>query len=535
MRSFAGVLQTDGSSPDPNLLQHLGAIIRLEASSAPVVTLDDRCGMVVVTHAADSGAELQTSFGGVPESLAHIHTEFSFAIWDPQRRELFCARDRFGVRPFYYAPTSRAFVFSDSLDAVIAHPDVRIDELDEGAVADYLDNGVIQDAEATIYANVRRLPPAHVLRCSDDGGITLERYWTLPMREPTPRRDAVERLEAALKNAIAERVTASVAVVFMSGGLDSTLLAALTREVRPETRLLAWTSVYRSRIADVEEPFAVEAAQSIGIPIRTFPLDDYPPLQALDANIWTAEPGPLLTAPMTRDIYRAAAEHAPVAIHGHPADAVFSADLTSYLRGLPPMQRIAQLIRYTAFRRRPPYFFFRPRRATMRKSTMRRSSPDWLLARRESGSPSIEPLASPIWSSYFEWAHPLLTRAPIELVYPWCDARVIEAAFGLEPIPWLVEKQVVREMLRGRVSERIRRRRKSWLGGDPWRAALPPDRDLEIAAATRFIEPQRFREACRVDGFLSDRTLRAVVFEFWLRKLPNAVNRFQPSLGELRA
>ena len=523
MRSFAGVLQFDGSPPDRSLLQHLGGIIRLDTSSAPVITTDDRCGIVVVTHdpKAGTGAAPSSGFGAVPASLDHIHTEFSFAIWDAPRRELFCARDRFGVRPLYYARTQQALVFSDSLEAVIAHPDVRLD-LDEGAVADYLSSGVGQDAEATIYAQVRRLPAAHILRCGDDGHVVLERYWTLPMREPQRRRDAVEQLDAALKNAIADRVTGPAAVVFMSGGLDSTLLAALTREVRPETRLLAGTSVYRSRIADVEEPFAAEAARSIGIPIRTFPLDDYPPLQSLDADIWTADPGSLLTATMTRDIYRAAAEHAPLALHGHPADAVLSADLTSYLRGLPWMQRVAQLLRYTAFRRRPPYFFFRPRRA------VRRSPPEWLLARRESPASPVEPLASPIWSSYFEWAHPLSTRAPIELVYPWCDARVVEAAFALEPIPWLVDKQVVREMVRRRVSERVRRRRKAWLAGDPWRNDLPPERDREIVAASRFIDPRRFREAIDTDGFVSDRTLRAVVFESWLRKLPRAVNRLRP-------
>ncbi len=525
MRSFAGLLQFDGSPPDPSLLLHLGGIISLDTSSAPVITTDDRCGIVVVMHDpnAGAGAAPSTGFGPFPASLDHIHTEFSFAIWDAPRRELFCARDRFGVRPFYYARTQHTLVFSDSLEAVIAHPNVRIDELDEGAVADYLSGGVTEDAEATIYAHVRRLPPAHLLRCGEDGRVMLERYWALPAREPRPRRDAVEHLEVALKNAIADRVTGSAAVVFMSGGLDSTLLAALTREVRPETQLLAGTSVYRSRTADVEEPFALEAARSIGIPIRSFPLDDYPPLQALDADIWTAEPGPLLTAPMTRDIYRAAAEHAPLALHGHPADAVLSADLTSYLRALPWMHRVAQLLRYTAFRRRPPYFFFRPHRAVVR-----RTPPDWLLARREPAPTPSDALASPIWSNYFEWADPLSTRAPIALVYPWCDARVLEAAFELEPIPWLVEKQVVREMLRGRVSERIRRRRKSWFAGDPWRADLPLERDLEIVAASQFIEPRRFREACHAAGFVSDRTLRALAFESWLRKLPRAVNRFRP-------
>jgi asparagine synthetase B (glutamine-hydrolysing) len=519
MRSFAGVLQFDDSRPDPRLLRHLGGILRLDASSAPVLDGDEHCGIVTVLH----DARRQEAEVADANALARLHTEFSFAVWDGERKELFCARDRFGVRPLYYARTAGALVFSDSLEAVLAHPDVRAEALDEQAVADYLAGGVTLDVERTIYAEVRRLPPAHFFRCGLDGRIALERYWTIPSRAPARRRDALETLEAALQAAIADRITGSSAVVFMSGGLDSPLLAALTSEVRPETRLLAGTSVYRTRIADVEEAYAVEAARSIGIEIRLFPLDEYPPLQALGANIWTPEPGPLLTAPMTRDLYRAAAEHAPVALHGHPADAVLSVDLTAYLRALPPMHRIAELVRYTAFRRRPPYFFFRRRRAPAQMPP-----PAWLLARREPVTAVEDPLASPIWSSYFEWAHPLATHAPIELVYPWCDARVVEAARALEPIPWLVDKHAARELLRGRVIERIRRRRKTYLAGDPWRAELPAGSGLDIEAAAAFIDPLRFRETCRADGFLADRTLRAVAFESWLRKLPGAIGRLRP-------
>jgi hypothetical protein len=298
----------------------------------------------------------------------------------------------------------------------------------------------------------------------------------------------------------------------------------LTREVRPETRLLACTSVYRTRIADVEEPFADEAARSIGIPIEKFVLDDYPPLQALDPEVWTAEPGPLLTAPMTRDIYRVAARHAPVALHGHPADAVLSVDLKSWLRALPASRRIAELLRYTIARRRPPYFYFRGDRGAVH-----RPPPDWLLARQAPQATVGDPLASASWSSYFEWADPQFTGAPIELVYPWCDARVIEAARELEPVPWLVDKHIVRELLRGRVSERVRQRKKSFLGGDPWRAELPAPLHLEIEAASRCIDGGRFREACRAAGSLSDQLLRAVMFESWLRKLPSAVGRLRTS------
>ena len=432
-------------------------------------------------------------------------------------REVIATRDPFGVRPLYYARTPE-LVCSESLEEILAHRDGPLD-LDAHAVADYLLNGVLSDPEATIYANVRRVPPAHTLLRDADGNLAVERYWRIPPRAPKPRPDAVQHLEATLKQAIADRVHGPAAVVFMSGGVDSTLLAALTREVRPETQLLAGTSVYRTRIADVEEAFADEAARSIGIPIEKFVLDDYPVLAALEQDVWTAEPGPLLTAPMTRDIYRQTAEHAPLAVHGHPADAVLSVDLIAYLRGLPPRTRIAEMIRYTFARRRPPYFYFRPRRRVARTAV-----PNWLRVRPETRQQSDDPLDSASWSSYFEWTHPQFTRAAVEVVYPWCDVRVIEAARELEPIPWLVDKQIAREMLRGRVSDRVRLRKKSFLAGDPWRADVP---DLAIEAASQFIDPARFRDACRTAGAVFDQTLRAVIFESWLRRLPSEAARLR--------
>lgn len=499
MRSFAGIVSSDGSPPDERLLRCLGNILRLPSSAQPVLELHARCGIVRVVHREDAGGSRDEA------SVTDRYDELSFARWNEEKGELFAARDRFGVRPFYYARTEHAIVFSDSLEAVIAHPDVRAELLDDNAVADYLEDGVSNDAAATIYADVRRLPPAHLLRVRD-GSLTIERYWTLPEPRRARRRDAVAWLESALKDAICDRVRGASAVVFMSGGLDSPALAALTREVRPKTCLLAMTSVYRTRIRDEEEPYAAEAARSIGIEHKTFPLDAYSPLHALDEGLWTADPGALLTASMTRDLYGSSAEHGPVALHGHPADAVLYADLSRHLDQLSLRRRAEGLIRYAWHRRRPPYFYFRGRRDV----------------------PACEhPLLSPIWSNYFEWAHPLFTRAPIELVYPWCDARVIEAALSLDPVPWLVDKYVLRELLRGRVSERVRRRRKTFLGGNPWQMPLPSEERMTIAAAARYVDPVIFRERCRADGFLADVPLRTVAFEYWLRELPRAVARLR--------
>lgn len=397
-------------------------------------------------------------------------------------------RDPFGVTPFYYALTPRGLVHSESLDEVAGHPDVDASELDEGWIADYLEHGVSNDETATVYKRIRRLPPAHSLTLGADGVPRIERYWSLPPRRP--RKDGPALLERALKEAIAERLDGDAAVVFMSGGLDSTTLAALAREVRPATKLLASTTVYRSRIADVEEPFAVEAARSLGIPIDLFPLDDYSPLGALEEGLWTADPGPLLFAQMTRDLYARVARHAPIAMHGHPADAILHANIHAYLRHLPPLQRLGALLQAAWIRRRPSY--------------LRRGEPE-----------TAHPLLAPMWSSYFEWTHPSRTGAAVKVVYPWCDVRVVEAAMTLEPIPQLVEKQVVRTMLRGRVSDTIRSRRKTFLQGNPWTAPLPPQ-GVEISEAGRYVDAKRFRDQCRAAGYLDDAALRVLALDHWL-------------------
>lgn len=589
MRSFAGIVAEEGGSPDASLLRHLGAAIRLPASTSAVLRLDQCCGLAVVAHRGDAGGALIARDGEAwlagtirlddRRSLARdlgdftpsasdcelvlrawrrrgsgvvvrLFGDYSFVVWDGTARELLCVRDRFGVRPFYYAQVGRSLAFSDSLAAILAHPGTNVGELDDGAVADYLTHGVSRDSAATIFARVRRLPPGHLILHRPGGEIIVRQYWIPdePPDEPNvprPRDDLPARLESVLEDAIRDRVTGANAMVFMSGGLDSTTIAALAHEALPHLPLTAGTSVYRTRIDDVEETYASEAARSIGIPIHFFPLDEYSPLGALETGCWLPEPGPLLMAPMTRAIYAFAATVAPVAFHGHPADALLLGEFAPFLMGMlrrgELLRFAAALISYTRTRRRPPYFVVRHLMGAEVREPQAAALPDWFdrsFVRRLDARPlqsqadsanrgwrprAIAALRSPIWSSYFEWAHPLMTGAAIELAYPWCDLRVVDLLLAAEPIPALVDKHVLREILRGRISDTVRRRGKTPLRGDPWTVSPAPDPLLRIDAATPYIDGSRFAEACRAAGGLADRTLRAVALEYWLRELPGRV------------
>ena len=90
------------------------------------------------------------------ECVQHLIGDFAFAIWDGPRRSLFCVRDHFGVKPFYYALVANCLVFSNTLNCVRKHPAVS-DELNDSAIADFLLWDFNQDERTTTFADINRL------------------------------------------------------------------------------------------------------------------------------------------------------------------------------------------------------------------------------------------------------------------------------------------------------------------------------------------------------------------------------------------
>ncbi len=98
------------------------------------------------------------------ECVRHLRGDFAFAIWDARRKTLFCARDHFGVKPFYYAEIGNIFLFANVLNCVHAHPGIS-DSLNDAAIGDFLLFGLNCDLSTTTFRDIRRLPPAHCLSC----------------------------------------------------------------------------------------------------------------------------------------------------------------------------------------------------------------------------------------------------------------------------------------------------------------------------------------------------------------------------------
>jgi asparagine synthase (glutamine-hydrolysing) len=154
---------------------------------------------------------------------------WAFAIWDAQERRLFCARDRMGVKPFYFFHDDGHFIFASELKALLVNPLVPRD-LNETAVREFLVSGSIDHRPGqTLLSRVAELPAAHTLRL-DAGGVQTREYWRLEPTEEKRPFDArlIEQCRDLLLDATRVRLRSDVPVGgTLSGGIDSATLTCL--------------------------------------------------------------------------------------------------------------------------------------------------------------------------------------------------------------------------------------------------------------------------------------------------------------------
>ncbi|MCP4040684.1 MAG: N-acetylglutaminylglutamine amidotransferase, partial [Gammaproteobacteria bacterium] len=168
------------------------------------------------------------------QCVIHLHGMFAFAIWDNRRRQLFLARDRFGIKPLYFNHTGKYFRLASNLPALLAAGGVDTG-IDPVALHHHLTLHAVVPAPLTILRGVRKLPPASTMTVTVEGKLTSASYWELDARRPDRtmgEREWVDAIHGSLKNAVERRLRiADVPVgVLLSGGLDSSLLVGLLAE-----------------------------------------------------------------------------------------------------------------------------------------------------------------------------------------------------------------------------------------------------------------------------------------------------------------
>lgn len=165
---------------------------------------------------------------------------FAFAIWDEQKQQLYCARDRFGEKPFYYAiGNNNEFIFASEIKAILASGLIQ-PKVNPEAISNYLQYGYVSTYQS-IYSNIFTLPPAHQMIWKD-GKVSVSRYYSLPSKDRViSLSDAKEEFIYLLKNAVKKQLIADVEVgSFLSGGLDSSSVVALVDEFLPHQTTISF-------------------------------------------------------------------------------------------------------------------------------------------------------------------------------------------------------------------------------------------------------------------------------------------------------
>ncbi len=167
----------------------------------------------------------------------HLDGDFVFAIWDRGRRQVFCARDRMGIKPFYYFVDPARFFWGSDIRQVLAGgvtPDPN-----EAMVAEYLAHSISSERE-TLYRGVMRLPPAHAMTVTADR-VSIRRYWQLDLSAEVCHAtdgEYAEHFRSIFDRAVRDRLRTLAPVgAYLSGGLDSSSVVgtACALGTRPET------------------------------------------------------------------------------------------------------------------------------------------------------------------------------------------------------------------------------------------------------------------------------------------------------------
>ncbi|WP_217571527.1 lasso peptide isopeptide bond-forming cyclase [Mesorhizobium sp. GbtcB19] len=257
----------------------------------------------------------------------YLQGDFAFAIWDGERQALFCARDHFGVKPFYYHSTGKRFAFASEIGPILALVGVGR-RLSEHQISGFL-AGLPDDPQATPYAEIFRLPARHGMMVADRQ-VVLRRYWQIEPSQRPLRRDAAEEFRHLFAQSVENRMRGTPAVgAMLSGGLDSSSIACvagLRAAAKRNPKLKTFSLVFDKGSSMDEKPFIDAVLHDNPLDATLIAVGNYAPFAEFE-RILEEQEGTFL-APglsLTRDLYRiAGAKGVKVLLDGHGGDEVVS-------------------------------------------------------------------------------------------------------------------------------------------------------------------------------------------------------------------
>jgi asparagine synthase (glutamine-hydrolysing) len=276
-----------------------------------------RCDTETILHAYEEyGAGCPAYFRGM----------FSFAIWDRRNRRLFCARDRLGIKPFYYFWTGRELIFGSEIKALLQHPAVSA-QLEDSLLAEHLAFGY-SSGDRTLFRGIRKLMPGHTLTLEPSGALETRQYWDVPAPPGSPERKSeaewIEECRGRVEETVRMRLMSDVPLgMFLSGGVDSSLIAALMKRMvcgPVKSFAVGYPEAEYSELS-----YAREAARAIGTEHHEVQIGIGDFFNALLKLIWHEDEP--ITWPSSVSLYfvsKLAAEQVKVVLTGEGSDELFA-------------------------------------------------------------------------------------------------------------------------------------------------------------------------------------------------------------------
>jgi asparagine synthase (glutamine-hydrolysing) len=260
-----------------------------------------------------------------PQCLEKLRGMFAFAIWDENRKTLFLARDRVGIKPLYYSLTDKTLVFASEIKAILADPSIDRELAPE--IIDRFLTFLYVPGEETLLKGVRKLAPGHYLLVKN-GKAELRQYWDLQFSKPSnplSLDDAEKELSSLLAEAVELHMIADVPVgVLLSGGVDSTAVLSFAAE-RTDKEISSYTVGFSdSGVAD-ERPYAKLAAEKFGTQHHDMTITASDFAEFLPQYVWHMEE-PVCEPPAVAMYYvsKLAKKYVKVLLSGEGGDEAFA-------------------------------------------------------------------------------------------------------------------------------------------------------------------------------------------------------------------
>ncbi|RAJ80159.1 asparagine synthase (glutamine-hydrolysing) [Chitinophaga dinghuensis] len=416
------------------------------------------------------------------QCLQYLSGDFAFAIWNEAENYLFCARDHFGIIPFYYSLQDDKLFFTNFFHAIkpITH---LMDSLDEEVLKDYLTIGVNCRIEQTIYKQIKKLPPAHQLMYKN-GQLSVVRYWETPVDiKPIRYKNNTvyaEHFYHLFEQSVRDRLRNSNAACSLSGGMDSSAIAATAKNILTATygndsTLLACNIRYDYLVSEQEGYFADLTAKHLGIPLKKYVAEDYMKNIAKPLNAWIPEPAVIPDATAENQILSDIEPFANIYFTGFGGDPMFeygniaTSSSKAHRRKFQPIQDQWNMYRTFGFYTTPLFQKVKNWLA-LAAHGKKRTEENQMVMNTHQASTNVRSIyalsENPYWAALFETFHPGFSNKKVKVRQPFFSLDLYLFMLALPP-HILFQKSLLRMAMEPFLPAAVTKRSKTPLFGNP--------------------------------------------------------------------